>query len=277
MDAEGVVEYPFPEFSALLEPRPREGWIAAWMRLACVPIEAYRARPRFVPLIDVITGVEDVQRAKEFVAVWRTVRSRWLERVFVTRRAPSFATRDAWKMFARGSFQVQPDYETLLVCIKFANFLGLERVLSLPEDNFCFENDDDPAPLDQKITVKMLRGTVRELTDLNFFFDLLEVEQARTGEDGFEICDRMYPMTAEMPFTSCLDIPRSSLWNRRDWLLAVRDVVANWPMTRSPLGFLANTNPPSLCSVEALEAAVAHVYCTHVTLLLHRQPVLPRY
>jgi hypothetical protein len=279
INAEGAVEHPRGlEPLDLLEPRPRKAWVDAWKKYACVPLGGYQDQPRFVPLIDVITGVEDVRKAKEFVALWRVVRFEWLERVFITRRPPAFATRDAWKLFASGTFstlQVQPDDETSLVRVKFAEFLGLDRVLTLPGDSFCFENDNDPAPIDEKITMEMIRETVCELADLNFFFDALEIEQARTGDDPYDILDRMVPMTGDESFTSCPSIPRTSLLDRANWLLAVREFVENWPMLSE--FSVRIRNPPTSCSVEVLESAVAQVYCAYVTFLLHRPPVLPRY
>ena len=240
----------------------------------------YQGQPRFVPLIDVITGAGDVDRAKEFVAVWRVVRLEWVKRVFVTRRPPSFATRDAWKLFASGTFStlpVRPDDETSLVRIKFSEFLGLERVLTLPRESFCFENDNDPAPVDEKITTNMIRETIGELADLNFFFDALEIEQARTGDDPYDILDRMAPMTGDQPFISCPSIPRSLFLDRARWLVAVRDLVINWPMMKQTGSFARIRNPLTSSSVQELEFAVGEVYCAYVTFLLHRHPILPRY
>jgi hypothetical protein len=123
----------------------------------------------------------------------------------------------------------------------------------------------------------MIRETVCELADLNFFFDLLQIEHARTGDDPHDIRDRMAPVSAGQPFTSCPKIPRSSLFDQAMWLFALRNFVANWPL-RKEFGFYVEVRyRPASWTIRTLESSVAEVYCLCVRALLYRSPVLPRY
>lgn len=227
-----------------------------------------------------ITGVASEKKAKEFVAVWRVIRLPWLRRVFVEGRPPSFATRRAWKSLAAGTFsagEIQPTSETSIARINFAEFLGFTRVLSIKRESYSFLKEEIPGPVDDKITIDMVREAVRELADLNFFYDMFEIEYRRTYDSPHEICDRMLPIVRNDNLTLPVPVPRSRLPDRAAWLTAVRDFMSPWSGSKPPSFNVQIPDPPTLGSVESLESAVAEVYCSNVTLILRRRPVLPRY
>ena len=76
----------------LFKPQPVKVWIDVAATYARIPLEGSQHQPRFVPPIDLITGVAAERKAKEFVAVWRLIRFQWLREVFETRTPPAFAT-----------------------------------------------------------------------------------------------------------------------------------------------------------------------------------------
>ena len=80
-----------------LEPQPVKAWVSVAKGFASTPLDGDQHQPRFVPPIDLIVGVANEEKAKEFVAVWRIVKSRWLHEAFMMRSPPEFATRKAWK------------------------------------------------------------------------------------------------------------------------------------------------------------------------------------
>ena len=215
----------------LFEPQPVKVWIDVAATYARIPLEGSQHQPRFVPPIDLITGVAAERKAKEFVAVWRLIRFQWLREVFETRTPPVFATRRAWKSFAAGVFsdaKVQPHNETSIARIRFAEFLRFKKIIVLPRENFTFHKDDVPGSIDDKVTVEMIRDTVHELTDLNFFFDMFEVEYHRTYDSPAEIRDRMRSVTSPFSLTFPQKIPRSRLVDRAGWLVRVRDFIRPW-------------------------------------------------
>ena len=264
----------------LLEPRPVRAWANAAVVYAKVQLEGAQHQPRFVPPIDLITGVATERKAKEFVAVWRIIRFDWLNRMYGTRAPPKFATRKAWKSFTAGVFSnatIQPNNETSIARVRFAEFLGFKKIMALPRENFTFVKDEVPGSIDEKITVEMVRDTVRELADLNFFFDMFEIEYRRTYDAPDEIRDRMWPVTSPLSLTFPKDIPRSQLADRAAWLTRVRDFIKCWP-GKKPEGFDLHVSDRSTVNeVTALEKAVADFYCSNVTYILRRRPVLPRY
>ena len=228
-----------------------------------------------------ITGVASVRKAKEFVAVWRLVRIYWLREVFMSRRPPEFATRRAWKSFAAGTFSgpiSRMTNEASIARVRFAEFLCFRQVVSLPREEFTFLQGEVPGTIDEKVTTKMVRDTVLELTDLNFFFDMFEVEYLRTYDSPVEITDRMRPVLS--PFSLAVPtakIARSQLTDRAAWLARVRDFIRPWDGKRSNDFELKLSANPTIDEVTALEKAVAHLYCSNVTYVLRRRPVLPRY
>lgn len=264
----------------LLEPKPVKVWVDVAARYGNVPLEGSQHQPRFVPPIDLITGVSTERKAKEFVAVWRLIRFKWLHEVFVTRKPPEFATRKAWKSFATGVFsnaKIQPGNETSIARIRFAEFLCFNRIISLPRDDFTFLKGEVPGTIDEKVSTEMVRDTVRELADLNFFFDMFEVEYHRTYDPPMEIKERMWPATCPLSLTFPQKIPRSTLADRAAWLVRVRDFVRPWHGSKSADFDLEPSDDPTIDEVIALERAVAHIYCSNVTYMLRRRPSLPRY
>jgi len=264
----------------LLEPPPVKVWAEVAATYASIPLEGSQHQPRFVPPIDLITGVSAERKAKEFVAVWRLVRLKWLYEVFVTRQPPGFATRKAWKSFTTGVFsnaRLQPNNEISIARIRFAEFLCFRKVASLPRENFIFFKGEVPGTIDEKVTVQMVRDTVCELADLNFFFDMFEVEYHRTYDSPMEIHERMGPARSPLSLTFPQPIPRSKLAERGAWLGHVRNFIRPWKGPK-PVDFeLKLSDEPTIDEVTSLERAVAHVYCSNVTYILRRRPSLPRY
>jgi hypothetical protein len=263
-----------------IEPPAVEAWLNAARKFASVPLNGHQHQPRFVPLPDVVTGVANLQKAKEFVAVWRIVKHPWVHEVYMLRRPPEFATRRAWKSFTAGSFstsEIQPNNDTSVARINFAEFLGWRKVLRLDRGSYAYLQEEIPRPVRDMITVDMVREVVRELTDLNFFFDMFEVEYRRTYDDPAEISNRMRPIMSPGSFSFPLPVPRSDLSDRATWLVAIRDFIEPWPGTESPAFHVQIPDPPTLEAVLSLESAVAEVYCSNVTFTLRRRPVIPCY
>ena len=234
-----------------------------------------------MPLIDLITGVASVQRAKEFVAVWQLVRLYWLREVFSCRKPPDFSTRRGWKSFASGVFSgsvIQVNHETTVTRVRFTEFMSFRKIVSLPRENFTFLKGEVPGTIDEKVTTDMVRATVLELTDLNFFFDMFEVEYLRTYDSPKEILDRMRPSMSPFCLTVPAEpIPRSQPADRAAWLARVRDFIRPWDGKKSKDFELELSEDSTVEEITALEKAVAHVYCSNVTYVLRRRPILPRY
>jgi len=246
-----------------------------------VPLHGDQHQPRFLPPIDLITGVANEQKAKEFVAVWRVVKHTWLWELNFHMAPPLFATRRAWKSFATGSFstsEVQPNNEVSLARINFAEFLGFSKVLSLKRQDYAFLKEEVPGPVDKVVSLKMVRETVQELNDLNFFLDMFEVEYLRTYDPPRDIDERMRPVLQPGSLTHPLPIPRSNLADRAAWLVAARNFMQGWQGTSTSPAFKTNLPTPStLAEVVQFESAIATVYCYNVTYVLRRRPSLPRY
>jgi hypothetical protein len=269
-----------PSLHQTLEPGPAKVWANAAAVYAGVALEGSQHQPRFVPSIDLITGVAEERKAKEFVAIWSLVKIEWLQQVFSNMAPPRFATRRAWKSFAVSTFSgatIRAHNETTIARIQFAEFLGRKRVLSLQREPFTFFKDDTPGTIDEKVSLRMVKETVAELADLNFFFDLFEVEYRRTYDAPTEITARMQPAMSPFSLTLPRRIPRSKLADRAVWLIRVRDLIRPWHGEKSPDFDLELPDNAAAVDVERLEFAVASIYCSNVTHVLRRRPVLPRY
>jgi hypothetical protein len=264
----------------LIEPVPTEAWANAAKEFAKIPLEGDQHQPRFVPLIDVITGVANDRKAKEFVAVWRIVKLPWLFEVSATRRPPAFATRRAWKSFAAGSFseaEIQPNNEASIARINFAEFLKFKSPLSLTRQSYSYLKEETPGPVHEVITIEMVRQAVCELTDLNFFFDMFEIEYRRTYDAPGDIEGRMSSIMSPGTLSFPQPIPRSDLADRAKWLVRVRDFMRDWEGPKPPAFDTEPSNLTALGDILHFESAVATVYCSNVTHILRRRPVIPRY
>ena len=106
-------------------PKPSPLWLNRWEESEVTPAD--RDEPRFVPLVEIITGSTDILEIREFVAVWMIVREMWVERALYLRRPPSFATKKAWRLFATGAFRTPSTEEVqrrvVTVRRNFAGFL----------------------------------------------------------------------------------------------------------------------------------------------------------
>ena len=266
---------------AMFEPEPTKAWVEAAAVYAKISLEGAQHQPRFVPQVDLITGVSSGYKAKEFVAVWKLIRHRWLYEVFMNRKPPEFATRKAWKSFAVSAFSqpeiINPNNETSIARVRFTEFMHFPKIISLPRESFTFSKGDVPGTIDEKVSTEMVRDTVRELVDLNFFFDMFEVEYYRTYDPPVEIVERMRPVMSPFSLTYPQHIPRSTLAERAAWLGRVRNFITPWQGKKPKYFSIKLSDIPTDGEVAVLEAAVADVYCSNVTYVLRRRPVLPRY
>ena len=268
------------ELQEQLEPRATEPWVRVADKYALTPLDGAQHQPRFVPQIDLITGVNTLIKAKEFVAVWKLIRVYWVHEAFMHRKPPDFSTRRAWKSFAHGTFTGPPknlQHESSIARIRFAEFMHIRQVISLKRDLFVFNQEDTPGSIDDKVPIDMVRDTVCELVDLAFSFDLFEIEYHRTYDSPAEIQERLRPVMFPSSFGNPNRIPRSTLIERATWLVKVRDFIAPWKNTKPDGFFTPLSDPPTDYEVGLLETAVADVYCSQVTYILRRRPVLPRY
>ena len=219
-------------------------------------------------------------KAKEFVAVWHLIRIPWLQQIHTTRKPPEFATRRAWKSFAVGVFStstVRPGDPTTIARIKFAEYLHFKNLVSIPKGRFHFLKDETPGTIDEKVPIQMIQDTIRELADINFFYDMFEVEHRRTFDGPAEIETRMASALSTFSLSLPAKIPQSTPAKHAAWLAGVRDFIRPWTRTPPQSFELQLGNPPTPPQVDALERAVAHVYCSTVTHVLRRRPVVPYY
>ena len=91
-----------------LKPRATEPWVHVMDKYALTPLNSAQHQPRFVPQIDLITGVNSLTKAKEFVAVWKLIRVYWVHKALMCHKPPDFSTQRAWKSFAHGTFTGPP-------------------------------------------------------------------------------------------------------------------------------------------------------------------------
>jgi len=105
---------------------------------------------------------------------------------------------------------MQAKNKATIARIHFTEFLSLRKIVSLPREDFTFVKGEVPGSIDEKVTTDMVRDTVRELTDLNYFFDMFEIEYLCTYDSPMEIIDRMRPAMSPFNLTVPTDkIPRS--------------------------------------------------------------------
>ena len=249
-------------------PKPSPLWLNRWEESEVTPAD--RDEPRFVPLVEIITGSTDILEIREFVAVWMIVREMWVERALYLRRPPSFATKKAWRLFATGAFRTPSTEEVqrrvVTVRRNFAGFLE-KPVLLAGEQG-----------LIGRVSLTDIQSVIQELADLNFYFDMLEVEHRLTGASIDEISDRMRPITGSSNLIMPGAVARSTTEEVGVWLTKVRDFIDHWPGDRlvtfdiplSEIGFTTD-------NVFALEFAVAEFFCCSASRFLGRRAVLPRY
>ena len=251
-----------------LEPfvtKPRPLWIERWEASEIVPEDKDEAR--FVPLVETITQERDIRKIKQLVAVWLEVRVQWVSRVSLFRRAPGFATKEAWKMFASGTFSLSRTAKEITVCKNFAGFLEKTTPLALTQASI------------GGVSFETIQIVIQELANLNFYFDMLEVEQRLTGRGVEEISERMRSITD----SSYLIFPglagRSTNEEIAGWLMEIRDFIRHWPYDESLWWIFEMPLSKTSLDVDlnALESAISDVYCSCVSRVLHRRPVLPRY
>jgi len=193
---------------------------------------------------------------------------------------PPFATRRAWKSFAAGSFstsEVQPNSPTSIARIDFAEFLGFSKVLSLKRENYTSLKEEIPGPVDKMISLEMVRETVGELTNLNFFLDMFEIEYLRTYDPPGDIERRMWPILRPGSLTLPLPISHANLVDRVTWLVAIRDFMQDWQGPKTSTFYTNLPDPVTPDNIVGFESAIANLYCHNVTYTLRRRPSLPRY
>ena len=210
-----------------------------WEDAHCV-----RRDPVFPP-VDIIKA-EDTGRVKDFVAVWRHVRRSWVMGVLHLRRPLDFATRAAWRSFSVGTFLSvdESDEEDVLTARKnFAEFLEYDRVLWIDRNAYSLDATDVQGPVDEVISAEVIHETIQELTDLEFFFALFEVEYMGTGDDFRDIVDWMKEITRSDWYVLPGTIPRSSFEGLVAWPVSVGDFMESWPGVKPP-GFFTEPSAP---------------------------------
>lgn len=269
-----------PKLKKLIEPQPIKAWADAAAQFVKVPLDGDQHQPRFVPPIDLITGVATEQKAKEFVAVWRVIKHTWLWELNFRVSPPPFASRRAWKSFAAGSFstsEVQPTNQTSIARINFAEFLGFSKVLSLDRESYAFLKEEVPGPVDKAISLEMVREAVCELNNLNFFLDMFEIEYLRTYDPPADIERRMQLILRPGSLSNPLPISHSNLAERAAWLVATRNFMQDWQGPKPPAFNVSIPSPVHPNEIVEFESAIANLYCHNVTYILRRRPNLPKY
>ena len=265
-------------------PKPSNAWEAADGELG--PPES-KASLRLVPALDVFAGVENVLQLKRFVYVWLKVKARWLKKVSRELQPPEFANRRAWRTFMRGSFDpspIKPESEAGKSRLQFADYLGLPEPLKFDINNTRI-GLNATRHLDETINASSIQMALHEINEINFLHDIYEVELRRTWDLPSVIIGRLRSVTGdnENPFESPSMISRSSVSQRLKWILALREIIKEWPSSfQKPQNFHLEPREttsagPRVEDVFALEFAVAKYYAHAAEELLGRKPTIPLY
>lgn len=241
---------------------------------------------RLVPAPDVFTGVDSVLQLKRFVYTWLKVRDRWLVKVSAELRPPEFANRRAWRTFMRGSFDpapIKPESEAGKSRLRFADYLGLPEPpkFDIESTNFGL---NPLRPLEQTVNGSMVRNALHEINEINFLHDVYEVELRRTWDLPSVIVSRLQHIAGGNKnfFENPSPISRRSGPERFRWILALKDIVNEWP-TSLPKPHDFDLEPrmtdkgPRVDDLLVLELAVARYYCHVAEEILGRRPTIPFY
>ena len=265
-------------------PKPSTAWEAADGELG--PSES-KASIRLAPPLDVFTGVDSVLQLKRFVYVWLKVKSRWLRRVSKELQPPEFANRRAWRTFMRGTFDtstIKPESEAGRSRLRFADYLGLLEPLKF-DINSTRIGSNPARHLDKTINASLIQTALHDINDINFLHDIYEVELRRTWDLPSVIAGRLSRIAGdnENPFESPSMISRSSVSERLKWIVALREIIKEWPSSfQKPQSFYLEpretaTVGPRVDDLLALEFAVAKYYAHAAEEVLGRRPTIPLY
>ncbi|KAF9642469.1 hypothetical protein BDM02DRAFT_3133072 [Thelephora ganbajun] len=239
-----------------------------------------------VPALDVFTGVDNVLQLKCFIYVWLKVKNRWLLRVSKELQPPEFANRRAWRTFMRGSFDpspIRPESEAGKSRLHFTDYLGLSEPLTF-DINSTKLGLAPLHPLKKTVEGSSVRNALHEINEINFLYDVYEVELRRTWDLPSIIVDRLRHIAGNNrnPFENPTPISRRSISERLGWIVALKDVVKEW-LTSFPKPRDFDLEPrrtpagPKVEDVLALELAVAKYYAHVAREILGRRPTIPLY
>ena len=275
-----------PDLRRLLEyvrPRPTGPWETAEREMA----PGSKSSLHLAPALDVFTGVDSVLQLKRFIYVWLKVKDKWLVRASKELQPPEFSTRRAWRTFMRGSFDpapIKPDSEAGKSRLRFADYLGLSEPLKFDVDRTRL-GPGPLRPLDKTVDKFTIRRALHELNELNFLHDVYEIELRRTWDLPSVIVDKLRQVAGGSGkdfFVNPSSPSRQSVPERLRWIVALRDIVKEWPTSLpKPSNFdmepRMSERGPNIEDLFALELAVARFYCCVAEELLVRRPTIPLY
>lgn len=263
-------------------PKPSSTWEALNRR------SEPESRPslRLVPALDVFTGAENVLQLKRLVYAWVKVKNRWLMKVSKELQPPEFANRRAWRVFMEGSFDpspINPESEGGESRLRFAGYLGLPEPVQF-NTNSTRVGPNPPQALENTVSDAMVWKVLHEVNEINFLHDVYEVELRRTWELPPVILSRLRHIAGgnKNPFEKPSLIPRRTAVERLRWIVALRDIVREWPSSiPKPKNFdlkpRMSAAGPRVEDVLALELAVANQYYYVAREILGRKPTIPLY
>lgn len=267
---------------ALATPQPTEAWRTADGE---IPPEE-RPSLHLVPALDIFTKVDSVLQLKRFVYTWVKIRNRWLQKVSEELQAPDFSTRRAWRTFMRGSFDpepINPESEAGKSRLRFTAYMGLPEP---PTHDIASTSlgSKPPSHLDRTVDRHTVEEILRQVNQVNFFYDVFEVELKRTWDLPSTILERLQPITHNRQnyFANPNPLVLTKLEERASWLLAFRDVITPWPCTipkSSNFALVPRQTDRGLNvqDIIALELALARFYCYAAEEILGRRPTIPLY
>lgn len=263
-------------------PRPSSTWEALDRKLEPEP----RPSLRLVPALEVFTGVENVLQLKRFVYAWLKVKNRWLIKVSKELQPPEFANRGAWRTFMQESFDpspIKPGSEAGKSRLRFADYLGLPEPVQF-NINSTRVGRNPPQALENTVSDAMVWKVLHEVNEINFLHDVYEVELRRTWELSPVIVGRLRHITGgnESPFEKPPLVPRRTAVERLKWIVALRDIVKEWPSSlprpkKFDLEPRMSAAGPRVEDLLALELAVANQYYYVAREVLGRKPTIPLY
>jgi len=263
-------------------PKPTEAWKTVDGE---IPPEE-KPSLHLVPSLDIFTGVDNVLQLKRFVYTWTKIKMTWFRRVGEELRPPDFSTRRAWRTFMRGSFDPAPinaESEAGKNRLRFTAYLGLPEPPRFDINSTRLEANA-PDILDKTVHTHVIQTALRQLNNINFLFDVFEVELKRTWDLPSVILERLQGIAGGSK--NCIVDPNPiillTVEQRASWILALRDLIARWPSSDAkPPNFDIVPRKTStgfnVQDVMALELAVARSYCRTAGQILNRRPTIPLY
>lgn len=264
-------------------PKPTEGWKTADRE---IPPEE-KPSLHLIPSLDIFTGVDSVLQLKRFVYTWEMIKTAWFRKVSEELQPPGFSTRRAWRTFMRGSFDpapINPQSEAGKSRLRFAAYLGLPEPPKF-DINSTRLQDNVPDALDKTVSTSLIRTALRQVNDINFLYDVFEVELKRTWDLPSVILERLQDIACGSKNCFANPNPAASPWTveeRANWIFALRNLITCWPSStpKPPYFDLVPRKTGTRFDVRdvfALELAVARFYCCAAEQILGRRPTIPLY